>query len=39
MYEEWGAVTVNLGIYQDGPVDPRAVEVLKEVRKRIRNEN
>jgi hypothetical protein len=34
-----GAVTLNLGIYQDGPVDPRAVEVLKEVRKRIRNEN
>jgi len=30
-----GAVTINLGIYQDGTVDPRAVDVLKEVRKRI----
>jgi len=32
-----GAVTINLGMYQDGSVDPRAVNVLKEVRKRIRN--
>ena len=31
-----GAVTINLGIYQDGTVDPNAVEVLKEVRKRVR---
>ena len=31
-----GAVTINLGIYQDGSVDPRAVKVLKEVRERIR---
>jgi len=31
-----GAVTINLGIYQDGSVDPRAVDVLKEVRQRIR---
>jgi hypothetical protein len=31
-----GAVTVNLGIYQDGSVDPGAVDVLKEVRQRIR---
>jgi len=31
-----GAVTINLGIYQDGSVDPKAVNVLKEVRKRIR---
>ncbi len=30
-----GAVTINLGIYQDGTVDPRAVDVLKEVHKRI----
>jgi hypothetical protein len=30
-----GAVTINLGIYQDGTVDPHAVEVLKEVHKRI----
>jgi len=32
-----GAVTINLGIYQDGSVDPKAVDVLKEVRQRIRN--
>ena len=31
-----GAVTINLGMYQDGTVDPRAVDVLKDVRKRIR---
>jgi hypothetical protein len=31
-----GAVTINLGIYQDGSVDPRAVDVLKSVRQRIR---
>jgi hypothetical protein len=31
-----GAVTINLGIYQDGSVDPKAVEVLKQVRKRFR---
>ena len=31
-----GAVTINLGIYQDGTVDPKAVDVLKEVRKRVR---
>ena len=33
-----GAVTINLGIYQDGTVDPNAVDVLKEVRQRIRKE-
>jgi len=33
-----GAVTINLGIHQDGSVDPRALDVLKEVRQRIRNE-
>jgi hypothetical protein len=33
-----GAVTINLGIYQDGSVDPRVVDVLKEVRQRIRKE-
>lgn len=33
-----GAVTINLGIYQDGSVDPRAVDVLKEVRQHIRKE-
>jgi hypothetical protein len=31
-----GAVTINLGIYQDGTVDPNAVDVLKEVGKRVR---
>jgi hypothetical protein len=31
-----GAVTINLGIYQDGMVDPNAVNVLKEVHKRVR---
>ncbi len=31
-----GAVTINLGIYQDGKVDPNAVNVLKEVRKQLR---
>jgi hypothetical protein len=31
-----GVVTINLGIYQDGTVDPNAVTVLKEVRKRVR---
>jgi len=30
-----GAVTINLGMYQDGTVDPSAVNVLKEVRKRV----
>jgi hypothetical protein len=30
-----GAVTINLGMYQDGTVDPNAVDVLKEVRKRV----
>jgi hypothetical protein len=34
-----GAVTINLGIYQDGTVDPNAVDVLREVRNRIRNES
>ena len=33
-----GAVTINLGIYQDGSVDPKAVDLLKEVRLRIRKE-
>ena len=33
-----GAVTINLGIYQDGSVDPRAVDALKEVRRCIRKE-
>ncbi len=31
-----GAVTINLGIYQDGTVDPNAAGVLKEVRERVR---
>jgi len=30
-----GAVTINLGMYQDGTVDPNAVKVLKDVHTRI----
>ena len=33
--DKGGAVTINLGMYQDGSVDPRAIDVLKEVRKRM----
>jgi hypothetical protein len=33
-----GAVTINLGIYQDGSVHPRAADVFKEIRQRIRKE-
>src|SRR5258706_9579884 len=33
-----GAVTINLGIYQDGSIDLRAADVLKEIRQRIRKE-
>jgi hypothetical protein len=33
-----GAVTINLGIYQDGSVDPRTVDVPKEVGQGIRKE-
>jgi hypothetical protein len=29
------AVTINLGIYQDGSIDPEAVDVLKEIRRQI----
>lgn len=32
-----GAVTINLGIYQDGTVGVKALEVMKEVRQRVRN--
>ena len=31
-----GAVTINLGIYQDGKVGEKALEIMKEVKKRIR---
>jgi hypothetical protein len=31
-----GAVTVNMGIYQDGTVGKKALEVMKAVRKQIR---
>jgi hypothetical protein len=31
-----GAVTINLGIYQDGTVDPKALQVMEEVKQRIR---
>ena len=30
-----GAVTINVGIYQDGSVDPRALEVLQSASKRL----
>ncbi|MEO5999174.1 MAG: alpha-L-fucosidase [Chitinophagaceae bacterium] len=30
-----GAVTINMGIYQDGTVGTKALEVMKEVRKRV----
>lgn len=32
-----GAVTINLGIYQNGTVGEKALEVMKEVRQKIRN--
>jgi hypothetical protein len=31
-----GAVTINLGIYQDGSVDPKALDILKDVHKLVR---
>jgi len=34
--EQGGAVTINLGIYQDGTVDKKALEIMKEVRAIIR---
>lgn len=34
--KQGGAVTINLGIYQDGTVDKRALQIMKEVRKLIR---
>lgn len=34
--DQGGAVTINLGIYQDGTVDKKALQVMKEVRERIR---
>lgn len=33
-----GAVTINLGIYQDGTVGEKALRVMKEVRQQIRTE-
>ena len=35
--ENGGVVTINLGIYQDGTVGEKALEVMKGVRQRIRN--
>ena len=32
-----GAVTVNLGIYQDGTVGEKALQVMREVKNQIRN--
>ena len=34
---EGGAVTINLGIYQDGTVGKKALQVMKKVRIIIRN--
>jgi len=31
-----GAVTINLGIYQDGTVGEKALQVMKEVKSEIR---
>jgi hypothetical protein len=31
-----GVVTVNLGIYQDGTIGPRARELMRSVRRNIR---
>jgi len=31
-----GAVTINMGIYQDGTVGEKALNVMKEVRQQIR---
>lgn len=32
-----GAVTINLGIYQDGSVGEEALQVMREVKERVRN--
>lgn len=34
--EQGGAVTINMGIYQDGTVGKKALQVMKKVKKRIR---
>ncbi len=34
-----GAVTINMGIYQDGTVGEKALKVMKEVREQIRTKN
>jgi len=36
--ENGGAVTINLGIYQDGTVGDKALQVMREVKNIIRNE-
>jgi hypothetical protein len=30
---EWGAVTINLAIYQDGTVGKKAMQVMKKIHK------
>ncbi|MDC0325131.1 alpha-L-fucosidase [bacterium] len=35
--ENGGAVTINLGIYQDGTVGEKALQVMNEVKRHIRN--
>lgn len=34
--EQGGAITMNMRIYQDGTVDKKALQVMKEVRGLIR---
>jgi hypothetical protein len=34
---EGGAVTINLGIYQDGTVGKKALQVMKKIRNKIRD--
>jgi hypothetical protein len=31
-----GAVTINMGIFQDGTVGEKALDVMKQVRKNVR---
>jgi hypothetical protein len=32
-----GAVTINMGIYQNGTVDEKALKVMKEIKQQIRS--
>ncbi|HUQ67775.1 MAG TPA: alpha-L-fucosidase, partial [Flavitalea sp.] len=37
--ERGGAVTINMGIYQNGTVGKKALEVMKQVKEQIRNDS